>query len=236
MQFLYSGRMSEVQLSKLWWLWLPIVALIAQMGLEAFVPNDTLSVLLSETGPHELIQFLLALLGFIMAVRILALPQLKTNHFLYVWVGIAALATLYISGEEMSWGQHILKWGTPEYWATVNDQGETNLHNTSSWLDQKPRLVLELGVVIGGIIIPLLQRFKPKILEFLPEKLRIIYPTYHLIVISLLAVLVKIIDKIDEAFPDLGLMVRASEVNEVFLFYFILLYLVLLRRRLILQN
>ncbi len=43
---------------------------------------------------------------------------------------IGALGSLYIAGEEMSWGQHFFHWNTPEYWAEVNRQQETNLHNT----------------------------------------------------------------------------------------------------------
>ncbi len=40
----------------------------------------------------------------------------------------------------------------------LNDQGETNLHNMSSWLDQKPRTLLEIWVVIGGIVIPVREK------------------------------------------------------------------------------
>ncbi|MCB9982820.1 MAG: hypothetical protein H6861_03965 [Rhodospirillales bacterium] len=44
----------------------------------------------------------------------------------------------------------------------MNDQNETNLHNISSRFDQKPRLILLVGVVVGGLIIPALQHFKSK--------------------------------------------------------------------------
>src|SRR3546814_4167282 len=54
-----------------------------------------------------------------------------------------------MAGEEASWGQHYAGWLTPDNWQALNDQGETNLHNTSSWLDQKPRTLLEIGVIVG---------------------------------------------------------------------------------------
>ena len=63
-----------------------------------------------------------------------------------------------------SWGQHFLGWESSEFWQDINDQSETNLHNTSSWLDQKPRLILEIGVMVGGIVIPLLIKFKKGLL------------------------------------------------------------------------
>src|SRR3546814_4054045 len=70
-----------------------------------------------------------------------------------------------MAGEEASWGQHYAGWLTPENWQALNDQGETNLHNTSSWLDQKPRTLLEIGVIVGGILIPLLALRRPALRE-----------------------------------------------------------------------
>ncbi|MGH1399456.1 MAG: hypothetical protein ACRBCT_09615, partial [Alphaproteobacteria bacterium] len=153
------------------------------------------------------------------------------NIWLTLWVGIAALATFYVAVEEISWGQHIFEWGTPDFWQQVNDQSETNLHNTSSWLDQKPRAILLIGVIVGGLIIPLLTRIKP---EILPQTFTIIYPSAILSVTAALALLVKIIDKGQDA-ADIVLLSRASEVEELYLFYFVLLYLIILRRRVMQQ-
>ncbi len=72
--------------------------------------------------------------------------------WLNLWVPLVTLACFYFAGEELSWGQHLFGWATPEYWNTINDQGETNLHNISSWFDQKPRMLLELFVLYGGIV------------------------------------------------------------------------------------
>jgi len=103
------------------------------------------------------------------------------------------------------------------------------LHNTSSWLDQKPRLILLIGSVTGGLIIPFLQRFKPSVL---PKKFEIIYPPAILGVTAALAVSVNLIDKIFELFTKFPILSRGSEVEELYLFYFVLLYLIVLRRRL----
>jgi hypothetical protein len=45
-----------------------------------------------------------------------------------VFAGIA-LASFLIAGEELSWGQWIFHWSTPDSLAAVNLQNETNLHN-----------------------------------------------------------------------------------------------------------
>src|SRR5690606_13691057 len=90
---------------------------------------------------------------------------------LVAWLALAALGCFYVAGEEISWGQHFLQWSTPEYWSALNDQQETNLHNVSSWLDQKPRALLEAGVVLGGIVAPALRALRPGLLRGLPDLL-----------------------------------------------------------------
>ncbi|WP_084417817.1 hypothetical protein [Henriciella litoralis] len=45
-----------------------------------------------------------------------------------VYVG-AAIVCFFVAGEEISWGQWIFHWETPEAMAAVNLQHETNLHN-----------------------------------------------------------------------------------------------------------
>lgn len=211
------------------WLVLPIIGVFAQIGIETLVAKERLAALHSEFGPHEALQFLIISAATLLALSLLFKPRVRGNAWLFAWVGIAFICGIYVSGEELSWGQHIFEWGTPEYWENLNDQGETNFHNTSSWLDQKPRLLLEIGVLVGGIIIPILQRFKVK----LPKKFNLIYPDPRVFVTSIIALLINIVDKIDEAMKDISIMERPSEVEEVYLFYFVLLYMIYFRKRLI---
>jgi hypothetical protein len=196
--------------------------------MELLLPRDLLSALLSEHGPHEMLQFFIMLVASIVAISILMSFRIGEHLWFTIWVAIAALGSFYIAAEELSWGQHVFEWATPDFWHAFNDQGETNLHNTSSWLDQKPRLILEIGVIVGGLIVPALLKYKPGLL---PQKFAIIYPPALLAVIATIVLGITIIDKIDEALPDVVIMERASEVDELFLFYFVLLYLVILRQR-----
>ena len=217
----------EKPLHKVLWLWLPIAYIVVQAGIEIFAPADLLPALHSENGPLEVIQFFVPAYAFFLAVFILFKMD-KSEVWFIIWVLIAALGTLYAAGEEVSWGQHIFEWGTPESWAEINDQGETNLHNTSSWFDQKPRLILLIGTIVGGIIFPALQKFRP---GTLPEKFSIIYPPATLGITSAFALAIKMGDKISEAMIDQPLFHRGSEVEELYLFYFVFLYLIVLRRR-----
>lgn len=63
----------------------------------------------------------------------------------HVLIGAAALFLLMV-GEEMSWGQHIFAWATPDWLAPLNQQDETNFHNVAGW--DKERIV---RVVLMGL-------------------------------------------------------------------------------------
>ena len=76
-----------------------------------------------------------------------------TAYWLLAWI----LSCVYFAGEEISWGQWYFEWETPQAFSEINDQNETNLHNTSTWLDQKPRTLVELWIFLGGLILPLFE-------------------------------------------------------------------------------
>ena len=84
------------------------------------------------------------------------LPDRRLGWWVLAWVA----GCTYFAGEEASWGQHFFGWRTPPAIARLNDQGETNLHNISSWLDQKPRSLVELWIFVGGIVVPVWRRVK----------------------------------------------------------------------------
>lgn len=224
--------MNDVKLPKSLWLWLPLAIMAVQIAVEVLATDTFAAWYISEQGPVELSQSLIMCIGFVVALLTLRKLNPKTQGWLMAWVGIAALACFYITFEELSWGQQILNWDTPEYWTQFNDQNETNLHNTSSWLDQKPRLVLEIGVLVGGLIIPLLIRFKP---AWVPQKFAVIYPTNQLVLTAFIAFAVKLSDQTDKFLESVEIFHRDSEVGETYLFLFVLLYLLMLRRR-IMQN
>ena len=124
---------------------------------------------------------------------------MRRSPWLFAWVALAALACLYIAGEEASWGQHQLGWVTPAGWNALNDQGETNLHNISSWFDQKPRLLLEVGVVVGGIVIPLAALRWPQIRY---GRLGVILPPVLVLPTALLAEVSRMTDQEGNAVED----------------------------------
>ncbi len=214
----------------IFWLWIPIIWMIGQLAAEALIPNETLLNFHRENGLHEWLQFAMLVGVFGLACKIFLQMDRKANIWLTLWIIVAALGSFYVAAEEISWGQWIFQWTTPEDWQARNYQNETNLHNTSKWLNQKPRLLLEIGVIAGGTIIPLLRRFKA---DWLPKKFNIIYPPTILAVTSLIYIFAKFGQKICKMNFDARIFQRASEVEELYLFFFVLLYMIILQTRIL---
>lgn len=141
---------------KIWlWLWLPVVLFVFIFGsaLTSGYVYDTL--LAGELGFIELATPIMLVPAIIAGSIIFFNREKLVTKQLAYWVLLVTLACSYIAGEEISWGQQLVGWETPEWIKEVNDQHETNLHNTSSWFDQKPRLLLEIFILVCGIFLPL---------------------------------------------------------------------------------
>lgn len=214
-------------LDPIWYLWVPAIFMVFQVVLEFTLPRDVLAAVHSEWGPHETLQFAVIAVAFLIAFTSVMRIDWATQKYLGIWLSIASVCCLFVAGEEVSWGQHVFEWQSSEFWHSVNDQGETNLHNTSSWLDQKPRLLLYIGIMVGGIVIPCLARWKP---SWLPEQLEVIYPSGRLMLVAFLVIIPHMIEKLGDTI-GLPMFVRVSEVQELYMFYFVLLYLWELRQR-----
>jgi hypothetical protein len=218
------------RLSPWWWLGVPLAA-AAGLSLSAHTaPEFHARWIAGERGLLEFAQLLVALGACGLAVATLRLPRARSRRPLAAWLALLAVSCFCIAGEEASWGQHYFHWRTPDTWATLNDQAETNLHNISSWLDQKPRTLLEIGVILGGIAVPLAALQRPRI-----RRLRwaVILPPLFCLPAALVAEFARFSERLLAALGyQLYPFHRPSEVQEFYFYLFILLYAVALRRRL----
>ncbi len=214
------------------WLWLvaPLALAPILIGVAHTAPEFYGRWFDDETrGVLSHIQVLVPALAFVLAVRMLWQRPVREQPWLFGWIGVAALGCLYIAGEEASWGQHYVGWVTPEGWLALNDQGETNLHNVSSWFDQKPRQILEAGVVVGGIVVPIYGYFRPKLRR---AWFAIILPPAIGLPTALLAEISMGSERVLGLFAgNQFLFSRAAEVQETYFYWFVLLYLIVLDRR-----
>jgi hypothetical protein len=187
-------------------------------------------VLNPETGVQETVTGLLAFGAFVVGLIAFFHPAIKHDWTLRTWLLLFSLAALFFAGEDLNWGQYYFGWDAPEYFQTHNREQETNLHNMSTWFNQKPRILAELWLLITGLLVPLGWKLPQKITaRFVPA---LLWPDRRLVVAALLAGVAKINSALVKE-GDVGwvAMIRWSEVVEFFLAYAMLLYALMLLER-----
>lgn len=215
------------------WFWLPFLLVLAQFSIHALNPGFYNVWVDGERGAVELLTPLGLIPGVIAGVFILRWLGRLPSRKLQIWVVLATLGTLYFAGEELSWGQWLWNWDTPEAWSKLNDQNETNLHNTSSWLDQKPRLVLELWALAGGVMY-LVRRGQGTHIE-LTDSSNGYWPTAAAALTGLLSAIVMLVERVKDWFgwvvPQ-AINLRVTETQELVLGFFLSFYLISIAIRL----
>lgn len=191
-----------------------VVALALEIGLGLPLTAD-------ELAPVEMFQAVLLGLGVIAAIRAYRCSRAEHSP-LALWFVLAIAGCTYVLLEEVSYGQHLFGWATPEGWNALNDQGETNLHNTSAWFDQKPRILLEVGVLTATLAATFCAfRSRP-----LLPRLGSVMPGSAVIAPGWIAVAAFILDEV--LLNTLGLdfgIARPSELEELYLYWTVLAYL-----------
>jgi len=169
--------------------------------------------------------FLVAAIGFCIASLSRA-KRLQLPRILKIWLFVLIIGAAYFALEEISYGQHMFGWGTAEAWKELNDQDETNLHNVHSLFDQVPRALLSLGILIGGVILPLYRRFRDIRLD---ESSRFYWqwPTIDCVTVGLLVILIRPILTVVETDA-----INTGEMKENLIALFILLYCISIYSRL----
>jgi hypothetical protein len=129
------------------------------------------------TGEDSLVEYLTFAFLFATAILFIVLffRTQSGNHFWFIhtkrnfiYLGLA-LVFLFGAGEEISWGQRILGFETPEELRAINEQEEFTVHNLPFFnstnigsLLQMNRLFLMFWFVFA-IVIPLAARLSPRI-------------------------------------------------------------------------
>jgi hypothetical protein len=134
-----------------------LMPIVLAAGVAMTIPWRSLYLaIVDEDGILEWLQVVI-LLGIAVCAVMVAFRLLTDGHRLlggaYV---LATVVALFIAGEEISWGQRILGWVTPEELAELNQQGETNIHNIGITLR-----LFNLGLMAASaaaVILPIVYR------------------------------------------------------------------------------
>ena len=138
---------------------LTAVVLAGTVGFHVFylIPatRDAVATLLHEDNVVEMLTFVALAAACALAVRLTRdLRRQGQPRWIWVFFALFALGLFVVAMEEISWGQWLFFWKTPEGWKELNRQGETNLHNLpglfgrSEWM----RLTFAAGGLIGVFV------------------------------------------------------------------------------------
>src|SRR5262245_33954295 len=172
-----------------WWLGIPIAAAIFIVVSYAIDPEWNRRWVTSESGVLETVQFIFMVIGLAIAVQLLFSSFVRQRPLVLAVAAVGALACLFIGGEEVSWGQHIMFWQDPNLVTAVNDEGELSLHNMNKGFERLPRAVLETGVFVGGLVIPAVCAYAPWLRQ---GRLALFLPPAALLPSALLTLLFKL--------------------------------------------
>ena len=117
--------------------------------------SQTQGLVSQEDGFIEWMSALLLLAACLTALRVGSRMPDKTHAGMHLFLGVLFFVML---GEEISWGQRLLGFSTPDTLARINVQGETNLHNSFGYLFDH---LFILAFFIWGCVLPLLYWFEP---------------------------------------------------------------------------
>jgi hypothetical protein len=189
-----------------------------------------------EYGLVETLTNLFLLIALVLAVRA---ARAAVNPLQRAWVVLFALGCFIFLGEEISWGQHYLKWVPPESWAEMNRQNETNLHNIKGWpeflFSKVARNGLSIGMILGSVIAPWWLRRNPQLCQ--PSGINFwLWPSSQSAAVAVLAVVSNIPKRLMKNFgveiPWQYYGPNDGELKECLFALFILLYAIVLFRTL----
>ncbi|MES1950798.1 hypothetical protein S4A8_08065 [Salinisphaera sp. S4-8] len=226
-------RSTDAVLPRWAWLGVPLGLYLAHFMARAPLSEPVYDAWLRhESGLTEIGTVATLALAFIGGVSVTVWAFRRGDRALTVFFALFSLGCLYFGGEEASWGQHWFGWSTPEQWRSLNNQGETNLHNSNSvagsLLDQLPRNLLGAAMLIGGAILPIARRLRGRFYARGTFGYWVM-PGFDCVAIGLLAPLASVPEKLlestlgDVPFP---FDIEAGEVKELMFAVFLCLYIV----------
>jgi hypothetical protein len=212
---------------------LPVLGLATYGLAAALLPPAALHwLVVSERGPVELGTAAAFGTAGLLALHLATQTREVAPTSIRLLYLVFAAGALFAALEEISYGQHFFAWETPRWFAERNAQQETNLHNL--FADRPGRALRNLSLVavtLGGIVAPVVAMRVPGAYDR-GRWPRYLLPRAELSPLAggmLLMRLFRALPGRVRAGWDLGLI----EVMELYLALAAIVYVVVLRRRLL---
>jgi len=161
---------------------IPIIISLIILVIRVFISDwlETYSILIKEDGPIEYSTVIVYLAALIVSVNILRF--FKNDKKFFVLFLVFSIGFFLIAMEEISWGQRIFDFNTPD-WFPKNIQHETNLHNLETLIDFRHASMMSVSMfgTFAWLVFPKIQ----KIFRVFSEKtyatlLRVVIPSRYL--------------------------------------------------------
>jgi hypothetical protein len=161
-----------------------------------------------EDGFVEILQVIFYCVALYIVLKILVRLHRSENSLAKLFFVCFAARLIFMTGEELSWGQRIFGWALGDFFVQHNKQKETNLHNMFG-LGELFKWVQLMGGAWGGIL-----PFFHRKYENLPTGYKLFIPDFTLVPFFLPLFLWRIYRNF---FPDpRGYEFFVAEFNEVF--------------------
>ena len=164
-------------------IYIALAAYITSAYLVLAIGNNWVAATIPEDHYFELIGafsfFVTSMLffyGFILARRTLDKTWISLAKQL-IYLGLAFLF-FFGAGEEISWGQRILGFETPESLSEVNRQEEFNLHNLSAWEASEfldPDRLFDIFWFLFAVVTPAVALVVPSFKRFAGQFIPIVF-------------------------------------------------------------
>jgi len=176
--------------------------IIGFLGLTSILPgiyytiyNHIPNFLLDENGIYETIGAVACFTAGLVFFYSFKLSTQKKLYLYSLWMLLFAIGCLFIAGEEISWGQHLLNYNVPDYIIINNFQQEFNLHNSmliQSSNNSLSSIFFKL-LIFYFILFPMLLEILPTIKQW-SKKIFIPIPSMLIAIIALTAKFADIIN------------------------------------------
>ena len=210
-----------------------------------------------ENGIIETSQVIILMLTLLLLVN-LYFTKKTTSKLINVFLIIKIIGITYIFFEELSWGQHLLKFDSPEILINkeslfYNKQEEFNLHNISNLFNELPRALILIWCSLSIPMIKLFNYSKINDLKLIIEPSKsLLFLSYLILLITIPDLIINKLELIDNSklfiFSDKGFerydlfqlflstisfnFIRFSELQEFLFFYYFFWHSIFLKKAL----
>ena len=115
----------------------------------------------NENGLVEILQVSFLIIALFYIIFLTYKKKFKSESKIFnIFFYLYTIGLIYYFFEEISWGQHVFFWNTPEFFLNINNQNETNFHNTTNLLNEVPRTLLLVWCAFSFMFFYLLRKLK----------------------------------------------------------------------------